>query len=160
MFCEKWKRIREASSEKCISYRKYVVHSFLCVKHLLPSSVQLHKGEFYSSTALYKRRKKTRTQDNFGSYLGLSTCQFFSSPCDNCHKKSFAITVSFSLLFVTFEHNVNRLEQNMSPNMSYFKLKLSNLELHEFLFQNCQLYFTSFQLRLQKLLPPYNTYSA
>ena len=84
----------------------------------------------------------------------------FSSPCDNCHKKSFAITVSFSLLFVTFEHNVNRLEQNMSPNMSYFKLKLSNLELHEFLFQNCQLYFTSCQLRLQKLLPPYNTYSA
>ena len=38
--------------------------------------------------------------------------------------------------------------------MSYFKLKLSNLELHEFLFQNCQLYFTSCQLRLQKLLPP------
>ena len=78
----------------------------------------------------------------------------FSSPCDNCHKKSFAITVSFSLLFVTFEHNVNRLEQKMSPNMSYFKLKLSNLELNEFLFQNCLLYFTSCQLRLQKLLPP------
>ena len=77
MFCEKWKRIREGSREKCISVRKYVVHSFLCVKHLLPSSVQLHKGEFYSSTALYKWRKKTRTQDNFGSYLGLSTCQFF-----------------------------------------------------------------------------------
>ena len=42
----------------------------------------------------------------------------------------------------------------MSPNMSYFKLKLSNLELHEFLFQNCLLYFTFCQLRLQKLLPP------
>lgn len=57
-FCEKWKRIREGSREKCISFRKYVVHSFLCVKHLLPSSVQLHKdmGGNQPLTALAKTR--------------------------------------------------------------------------------------------------------
>ena len=51
MFCEKGKRIREASREKCISSWKYVVYSFLCVKHPRPSSTQLHKAKVYGSTA-------------------------------------------------------------------------------------------------------------
>ena len=94
--------------------------------HFLPSSAQLHKGEFYSSIDLRQRKKKAQTKENFGVIVIQETANFFSSLCQFIFKNSFDITLSFSLFFITLERIINRLISNMNPNMSYFKLNYSN----------------------------------
>ena len=114
--------------------------------HFLPSSAQLHKGEFYSSIDLRKWKKKAQTKENFGVIVIQEPANFFLRCVNLFLKNPLDITLSFSLFFVTLERIINRLISNMNPNMSYFKLNYSNLRL-ELLFQNCLLYFTSCQQR-------------
>ena len=45
--------------------------------HFLPSSAQLHKGEFYSSIDLRKWKKKAQTKENFGVIVIQEPANFF-----------------------------------------------------------------------------------